>query len=150
MPYAETVAALTSIKLALDITKGFRDSVGKLEKAEINLRLTQLTQAILDAKEETLEIRDVLSCKDEEIKELKAALKIKANLQYEAPYYWLMDGESKDGPYCQSCQDKEQMLVRLQNHGKGDWRCKVCNNMFEDGDYPSPMPLNYGKDWMTS
>ena len=147
------IAAITSIlgsvKTATEIAKLIKDSGVSLEQAEIRLKLADLISALAEARVETAEIQTLILEKDEKIKELSAALATKKNLTYEKPYYWLSEGESKEGPYCQHCFDRDQKLIRLQGYGNGYWDCKVCKNTFTDSTYVAgePKSVGGGIDW---
>lgn len=126
---------LSSLKTATDIAKLIKDSDLSLEKAETKLKLAELISALADAKIEVTYIQQTLVEKDGQIRELIDKLSIKKKLQWSKPYYWLVEGESKDGPYCQHCYDKNKELIRLQDIGNGCWECKVCKNHFTDGSH---------------
>jgi hypothetical protein len=126
---------LSSIKTAADIAKLIKDSDISLEKAETKLKLAELISALADAKIQITEIQQTLIEKDAEIREVKAQLTIKGKLQWEQPYYWLIDGARKDGPFCQHCSDKHHELIRLQGNGEGCWECKACQNRYTDSTY---------------
>jgi hypothetical protein len=131
-----------SIKIATDIAKFFKESTTSLEEAETKLKLADLISALADAKIEAADIQSLVLEKDEEIKRLKEALEIKQQVKYEKPYYWLCEGDNKDGPYCQHCFDKEGKLIRLQSfNNNGYWRCMVCKSDYRDSSYVSPQPV---------
>jgi hypothetical protein len=137
-------AALTSIKTAADIAKLIRDSDSSLEQAETKLQLAELTSALADAKLEVTEIQQSLIDKDALIRSLQEQLALRERLQWEAPYYWLVDESSKEGPFCQHCLDADAKQVRLQGNGSGFWRCTVCKNTYTDKDYKDPgMPTMF-------
>jgi len=133
-------AALTSIKTAADITKLIRDSDSSLERAETKLQLAELTSALADAKLEVTEIQQLLIDKDALIRSLQEQLSLRERLQWEAPYYRLVDDSSKEGPFCQHCFDADGKQVRLHGNGSGFWRCTVCKNTYTDKDYKDPGP----------
>lgn len=126
---------LGSLKTATEIAKLIKESDWSLEKAETKLKLAELISALADAKIEVTEIQQVLIEKDSKIRELEETLLTKQKLTWEKPYYWLADGISKDGPYCQHCYDKNKELIRLQGHGDGYWECKSCKNNYTDNSY---------------
>ncbi|MBN2093326.1 hypothetical protein JW964_27120 [candidate division KSB1 bacterium] len=126
---------LGSIKTATEIAKLIKDSDVSLEKAETKLKLADLITALADAKIEVSEVQQALLDKDTEIRALQEQLKIKAQLKWEKPYYWLIDGTQKDGPFCQHCYDKGREFIRLQDNGGGCWDCKVCKNVYTDSTY---------------
>jgi hypothetical protein len=137
-------AALTSIKTAADITKLIRDSKSSLERAETQLQLADLTVALADAKIEVTEIQQLLIDKDALIRSLQEKLALRERLQWESPYYWLVNGSSKEGPFCQHCFDADAKQVRLQGKESGFWRCTVCENTYPDKDYKDPgMPTMF-------
>jgi len=123
---------LGSIKTATEIAKLIKASDLSLEKAETKLKLADLISTLADAKIEVTDIQQALIEKDHQILELKDKLSIKQKLQWSKPYYWLVDGENKDGPYCQHCYDKFKELIRLQGIGEGYWECKACKNGYTD------------------
>jgi hypothetical protein len=128
---------LVSIKTATDIAKLIKESDTSLEKAESKLKLAELISALADAKIEVADIQQVILDKDAEIRGLHDQLKIKAKVQWDKPYYWLIDGTQKDGPFCQHCYDKNQQLIRLQGNGEGYWDCKACKNGYADSTHSS-------------
>jgi ribosomal protein L37AE/L43A len=140
MDLAAIAAALGSIKTATDIAKLIKDSDVSLEKAEAKLKLAELISALADTKIQIAEIQQFLIDKDTELRAIKEQLDVKAKLQWESPYYWLLDETQKDGPYCQHCYDKDNLLIRLQGNGAGYWRCSVCKNSYTDSNYQPPPP----------
>jgi len=132
---------LGSVKTATEIAKLLKDSDLSLEKAEMKLKLADLISALADARIETAEIQSLIAEKDERMKQLQEDLETKANIRYEKPYYWLGEGDQRDGPFCQHCFDKGGKLVRLQGCGNGYWDCKVCKNNYTDSSYVDSGPM---------
>ncbi len=132
---------LSSIKAATDLAKIVRESVSTLEQAEYKLKLAELIEKLADAKTQMLAVRALIEERDRQILELKEAAAIKnEKLLFEAPYYWLIDGESKEGPFCQQCYDEKAKLMRLTNGlSKGYWECKTCRSVYIDAGYHSEM-----------
>ena len=104
----------------------FRDLVAMLGKT-----LTiEAQQTIMALQEEHLNLREQNNQLREENAKLKQLAEVKKKLQYEAPYYMLLDGGSKDGPFCQNCYDTHERLVRLQRmQGPGVWKCQSCDKL---------------------
>lgn len=147
MPDMTTIsAALGSLKTALDITKAIRDSGTTLSEAEINYQIADLTIALADVKTEMAEIQTLLLAKDGEIKQLTEALEIKASVVWEKPYYWTVNDDTRDGPYCQQCYDNDRKLIRLQEHDRGYWACDTCKNSVTDRTYS---PQSWSNDYPT-
>lgn len=129
---------LSSIKTATEIAKLIKESDLSLEKAETKLKLADLISALADAKIDAAELQRLIFDKDEKIKKLEEILSIKQKLRYEPPYYWLDAETGKEGPFCQTCYDKDGKLIRLQSQGDGYWFCNICRNVYEDKNYKPP------------
>lgn len=68
------------------------------------------------------------------------ALNIQKNAQYEKPFYWIIENNKKDGPFCQQCYDNERKLIRPLDHNNGVWTCPTCKNIYKDSSYRDPRP----------
>jgi ribosomal protein L37AE/L43A len=128
-------AALGSIKTATDIAKFIKGSDVSIEKAETKLKLAELISSLADAKIAIAEIQQTLIEKDAELKTAQNQLMIKSTLKWESPYYWLIEGSLKDGPFCQHCYDKNKELIRLQGNGEGYWECMACKCNYRDSTW---------------
>ncbi|WPD24559.1 MAG: hypothetical protein SD837_08330 [Candidatus Electrothrix scaldis] len=136
MDIGAITSALSGIKQATDIAKIIKDSSSSLEEAEIKLKLADLISALADAKVEIANIKEAVTEKDEEITRLKGVIETSDKLVWRAPYYFLIDDNYEDGPYCQKCYDSQRKLIRLQSPGaKGYWECKECSNNYKDKNY---------------
>jgi hypothetical protein len=153
MDIATISAALGSIKIATEIAKFIGESSGSLEKAEFKLKLADLISNLADAKIKITEIQQTLLDKDAELRKLREQLSIKGKLNWEPPYYWVIDEGRKDGPYCQQCYDKNHELIRLQDYyGDGSWECMTCKNTYLDSRHKGSIgsenddydPLTFG------
>jgi hypothetical protein len=139
MPDFDTFsAALSSLKTATEIAKFIKDSGVTLDKAEVKLKLAELTSALADTKIELAEIQEVLLEKDKTIRELKARFDLSANVIYENRCYWIVENDQKVGPFCQRCYDADSKLIRLQS-GVTDfyevirkwYSCRECSNTYD-------------------
>lgn len=130
-------AAISSVKIAADIAKLIKDSGTSLEQAEVKLKISELISTLADIKMELADVQTVLIEKDQSIMDLKNKLNIKESLVWSKPYYFLVDGKEKDGPFCQPCYDDKKRLIRLQGGVGGQWYCLICNKGFEDSNYIS-------------
>lgn len=144
MDIASISAALAGIKSATEIAKIIKDSGASLEQAEVKLKLAELIGALADAKIEIANIREDMSSKDGQIKELHRKLEINENIVWQKPYYFIVKNDKKDGPFCQRCYDSKQQLIRLQGE-EGWWQCLECKSTVTDSDYDSS-PINITPD----
>ena len=132
------------------MAKHIKNSDNSLEKAERDLQLAGLISELAEAKLEITNIQQQLLEKDQLIRDLNEHLTVNEKLHYEPPYYWLVEGDNKDGPFCQVCYDKEGKLIRLHEgemDNRGLWECKVCKNFYTDSSYVVSVPSGRGATW---
>ena len=140
-------AILGSIKTATDLAKLISDRGVSLEKAEVKLKMAELISALADAKMDVATVQQALLDKDGELARLKEQLAIREKLQWEHPYYWVIEAGKKEGPYCQQCYDNDHKLIRLNGDGRGFWECKTCKNTYLDRTYDSYSGSNDIEDY---
>lgn len=129
----------------MSIIPGYSDAVELVKKG-----LTiEAQEKIISLRGAAIALEDRILILEEENRELKKQLEIKGKIKYEAPYYWLLDGEERDGPYCQVCYDKDGKLIRLQDYGSGDWHCYSCGHTFFNKPAESNVSVGRGcmEDW---
>jgi hypothetical protein len=131
MDMATVGSLLTSLKTATDIAKFIRESDLSLERSELKLKLAELMAALADAKIDAANVQQQIFDRDEQIKNLEAAAKVKADLRWQQPCYYLKNSEGSEEPYCQNCWDSASKLPRLHADGKGLFQCRVCNQVYK-------------------
>ena len=131
MDIAAIGSLLGSLKTATDIAKYIRESDVSLERAELKLKLAELVGALADAKLEAADVQQEILNRDEQIRELLAAAKLKADLKWVQPCYYLLDADGTDEPYCQNCYDSSAKLSRLHTDGNGYLQCRVCKQSYK-------------------
>ena len=134
MDIAAVGSLLASLKTATEIAKFIRESDVSLEKAEAKLKLAELVSALADAKLEAAEIQQAILDRDEEIRQLKAAAKLRIELTWRQPCYYLLSAAGIEEPYCQNCYDSEKKLSRLHADGAGYFKCRVCKQSYKTDD----------------
>ncbi len=126
-----SIAAMSgSLKSAFELAKAIKNSYESYDKAEIKNQMADLLFKLADTKIELAEIQELLIAKDNKIRELEATLHIKKNVKFERPFYYLIENDQKDGPYCQTCYDSNIQLIRLQTGYNNYWSCLNCGNSF--------------------
>lgn len=110
--------------------KDISDLLDKGAKVEALERIMELREATLELQEDNLELKTKIQKLEEELEE-------KAKLTYEAPFYWMVEGEGKDGPFCQQCWDNNKKKIRLQDYRDDFWGCKTCKSDFKGKGYVS-------------
>lgn len=129
---ASISAALASIKTATEIAKLIKDSGVSLEQAEIKLQIANLISSLADAK---IELADL----QVEFNTLKEKLNQRDSVKWVKPYYMRQLDDIMDGPFCPTCYDNSDKLIRLQGSGKDGWHCQICDGFFKDSMYVKPI-----------
>ena len=127
-------AALASIKTATEIAKLIKDSGASLEKAEVKLQIANLISSLADAKIELAELQT-------EMNQLKDKLNQKILLKWTKPYYMMQTDLGQEGPFCPTCYDNNEKVIRLQGSGPIGWSCLTCKGFFTDSEYVKPQPV---------
>ncbi len=112
----------------LDDAKVVAGLVKKYNDRDLYEKIVDLRDEIITLKENNLKMR-------ERISQLESEANTKDNLIYDAPFYWLVQDDKRDGPFCQKCNDSNGKKVRLQNEGNDCWQCLECEGFFEGADY---------------
>ncbi|HEY5827239.1 MAG: hypothetical protein ACAH24_16680 [Hyphomicrobiaceae bacterium] len=119
----------------------FKDLYEIFKKAgnvEAQRRILDLEQRQIETERENQRLHS-------EIASLRQEAELKQKLKYEAPYYFVVAGEARDGPFCQHCYDTEHKLVHLQPRSRpGAWHCQACKNSVADRSYQPPPPRSFG------
>lgn len=91
---------------------------------------------LMQLREELVELREKNIVLAEENSDLRAKLGTSNKLSFERPFYWHVNDDVKEGPYCQLCYDKERLSIRLQEtFEQGLWRCESCNKVYSEPGY---------------
>lgn len=85
----------------------------------------QLYKTILDLQADALKMVEENGKLKSQVQELEEAFKIKDTLVFENNHYYVAKGETKDGPYCTYCWDKDRKLVRLHKDDHDWWWCLI-------------------------
>ena len=110
----------------MGIIENFKD-VLKLADAANNLdlykKLAELQNSVLSLQEENRELKEHLAKRDEHDATQK-------NLKHDGERYWLEKDGKKDGPFCHTCWDRDNKLVRMRKYEKArggyDFMCDFC------------------------
>jgi DNA-binding transcriptional MerR regulator len=95
-------------------------------------------EKLLDLREMMANLRDDNLALKERLQTLEKSLEDKSQLTYEAPFYWMIKGDVKDGPFCQQCCDSSKITIRLQLEGNDYWSCRTCKQAYTGPDHQIP------------
>ena len=125
------------VELSTQLANSVSDRKIATELNNIQSLTLKLQSEQVNIHEQNMKLREDLIIEKEKsqrlsvlVKKLESQLEVKGKIQYEKPSYWLIDGDQKDGPFCQRCYDVENRLVRLQGDDYDYWRCRDCKNGF--------------------
>jgi hypothetical protein len=115
----------------MSLLPDYKDIADLLKKGltiEAQEKIMELRVGALELQEENLKLREL-------VKQLEGELTLANDLAFESStgLYWLQkSGDSRDGPFCAVCYDKDKKLVRLQdgrNRGaQTRWLCMICGS----------------------
>lgn len=136
MDLTTVTALLGNIKTATELARAIKDSGTTLERAEMQLKLADLISSLADVKIEAAGVQQTLLDAQERVRKLEAAIKLRAELKWRQPCYWLPSEVKgvEEEPFCQACHDNEGKLSRLHSDGKGHFQCRVCKQSFNTSE----------------
>ena len=120
------------------------------EVAELVKKLgnVDLYRRIVDLEGEIIELSGENHTLKERIAALEKDLKVRAELKFEGGVYWRIDGQTKEGPFCQRCYDADGKLLRLHPRTADGYdsrsnrvlpdaehyfKCFQCNAIYDKG-----------------
>jgi hypothetical protein len=121
------VGAISGVKSAADIVKIIRESGLSLGKAEVKLKIADITEALADTKMRLVDVREELKKRAVRIAELELALEQKASVVRRFDAYYGIDDNGEPGgeAYCARCWTVEHHLFPLVQ-AAGDALVHVC------------------------
>lgn len=117
---------VASIKTAWDLAKAVKASADAIDDANIKLQVAELIVALADARIEAAESTELIAS-------LRTQLQSKLQLTFDGSvYYRTLENGDRDGPWCPTCYDSQNIEVRLhvQNGDRFNWRCMACRNVY--------------------
>jgi uncharacterized protein YhaN len=82
---------------------------------ELNEKVIELQQLILEIQRELIELHEQNQVLRRKLADKEQADRLTQNLVFSRGAYWLkQENEKTEGPFCQTCWDGSQKLVRLQ------------------------------------
>ena len=131
-------------KVMKDLVKGAADVFKNANKIQEYKMILEAIDEIARCKEQLIDKDDIIRGLRAKIAELEGEEK---SISYEHEKLWVVEGESKDGPYCPDCHSNSDKFNRLQKKSTGmatasrgrsssvSWsfyRCNVCEYTTRD------------------
>ena len=125
----DPIRTFTSV---VDLIKKARDVAKRLKDVEVQ-------EILLDAQERALSLQEELLTIRAENTALKEKLSAKHHVTFDGQVYWSGEpGNPANGPFCATCKDKDDKLVRMADRGNGYTCCVVCGTCVENKKLPYP------------
>lgn len=106
--------------------------VKELAKLIQDLGRMDLYKKVVDLQSDIVELTEERNKLREKNRVLKEKKNIKDRLRFDTNLYWLKEGSNEVGPFCASCMDSEEKLVRLIDYGHSEYlKCSVCEKYFK-------------------
>ncbi len=118
----------------MDVYAMIKDAINIAQKGDnIDLmrKLIDVQSELVDLQKRNLEL-------GEENIALKAAAKIKDNIEYNQArtLAFQIENGNKVGPFCTSCFEKDGKLYSMRRWDGQKWHCPICKGMvYENGMY---------------
>jgi hypothetical protein len=140
----DIAGSLSAVTAALSLVKELREIDTQLDKAELKLKITDLTSALSDAKLGLIEIAEDVRAKESEITRLKNIIEFReTKLVDKGQFRYFADknGNATGLPLCPLCEKTADFLSLTQDRSKGigkiTYYCPKCKSNY--GSYvPKP------------
>lgn len=125
--------ALSAIGASLSIAKELKEIDASFDKAELKLKIAELTSALAEAKLGLVDVNEELHRKNDEIAELGRLLahrEASTAMRNNKRYFTNEAGEPKGPPICPVCERQGLLLQVVQDRSKGTagayYACPKC------------------------
>lgn len=127
-------ATFSAITAALGFVKELNAIDVQADKAELKLKIAEISGALADAKMGLLDAVEIVREKDKAIAELKAALKFRAEnlINSDGMFYDQKDGKPSGDPYCTVCLETGSTikLVHDVSASGHPFKCPKCKSYY--------------------
>ena len=104
----------------LDTAKDVITLVQKADNLELVKQVLALQADIMKMMDENRTLKD-------DIRALNDKLHTREKLVFRNNTYWLSNGDgTEEGPFCSTCHDSDDKLVRLHKLGSRGYNCATC------------------------
>ena len=114
----------------------------KGSQLDAQAQIQKLQEQYLELHAENLELKQRLL-------EIENFAKEDESMVYEEPFFYLVEGDEKEGPFCPKCWQKDHKKCRIENIPNSHHSasiCRVCGQGFGVGKPYKPIP-SPGRGW---
>ncbi len=130
MDIAGSISAVTA---ALGLVKELREIDAQFDKAEMKLKIAELTEALSDAKLGLVDVAQSLKEKDEQINKLKASIQRREETVERNGYHYRKGGNGGPvgKPFCPVCLEDGNFTLTVDIYEAGrPTKCPRCKANF--------------------
>ena len=132
----EIAVVLTSLKTSLDISKELRALDEQMLNSETKLKIIELTDALVEARLATINVKEDMTRKEDEIRKLKDTIRLVegGTVEFNDFLYRIGDdGQPKGRPFCPRCLKVDGTMIQLvedSNRSHHFSYCPHCKNPY--------------------
>ncbi|WP_457301316.1 hypothetical protein [Phyllobacterium sp. P5_D12] len=130
----DIAGAVSAITAALGFVKELSAIDVQADKAQLKLKIADITGALADAKLGLIDAMETVREKDKELAEAKAALKFRAEnlIRVDGLFYDQKDGKPSGHPYCSVCLDAGSAINLARDIGAAGHpsKCPKCKGNY--------------------
>lgn len=123
---------MASINELKEMVLNVRDLYEQGRGQEGQIKLLALRDEVISLKEESLTMREQILSLRTELQDLQEKQTKQEKLIFREPFYFMIEGDAEEGPFCQRCYDADNNMMRLihkPNH-IGSHHCPECNTSY--------------------
>jgi hypothetical protein len=127
------VQGLAALKQASEIVKALADTNALYEKAELKLKIAELTEAVMTARVALLEAQTEIQSLKDQIGRLTTAAQ--ATVVKRDNVYFLRENDQEVGPFCPRCFEADKRRMPLTPFTPafrtfGKYNCPQCKSTY--------------------
>jgi hypothetical protein len=95
--------------------------------------ILEVNEKLQDLVFENVQLRQKLRETEQRVRELESEKELSESIVFDGQVYWRENEDEhgskmKEGPFCQTCYDKDSKWIRLRPSGTPDvkWLCSLC------------------------
>ncbi|RCW85392.1 hypothetical protein [Phyllobacterium bourgognense] len=127
-------ATISAVTTALGFVRELNAIDVQADKAELKLKIAEISSALADAKMGLIDAVEIVREKDKAIAEAKAALKFRAEnlINFDGMFYDQRDGKPVGDPYCTVCIEtgSTYKLVNDVSAAGHPFKCPKCKSNY--------------------
>ena len=145
--YLPIEGGLGAVKAGFDLVKGVRELLKKekVDVTEVNGKLVQLQNSLLDARSALIEAQSYIETLEEERDQRQRIEELERLMVFRESVYRKRTGNGNDvepDPYCPACwEGKERRLSHLTPGAtNGTYSCQIDDTSYRTDEYDSSYP----------